>query len=311
MTVDNRVKFGMAIPQIFAVPQADTAALRAFLTRAEALGFHSVWVQEQILGRGMASLEPVALLSYAAAMTRSLRLGSAVFLTLLRNPVQLAKSLATVDQLSNGRLIVGVGLGANTRIYPAFGLLPEGRVRRFTEGLALIKRLWTEERVTFDGEFWKLEGASMAPKPVQQPHPPIWFGAGAPAALKRAVELGDGWIGAGSSSAGGFRERVQQVRALLAEAGRDPKTFPIAKRVYLAVDSDKARGLGRLRRWFDSYYGSAGLADRVALVGDAREIVAGLRETRAAGADLLLLNPVFDEMEQLELLAREIVPAID
>ena len=109
MTVDNRVKFGMAIPQIFAVPQADTAALRAFLTRAEALGFHSVWVQEQILGRGMASLEPVALLSYAAAMTRSLRLGSAVFLTLLRNPVQLAKSLATVDQLSNGRLIVGVG----------------------------------------------------------------------------------------------------------------------------------------------------------------------------------------------------------
>ena len=204
MTTGNQVRFAIAIPQIFSQPRVDTATLQSFLTRAEALGYHSAWVQEQILGR-TASLEPVSLLTYAAALTRTLRLGSAVLLTPLRSPVQLAKSLSTLDQLSDGRLIVGVGLGGNTRIYPAFGLSPEKRARRFTEGLQLMKRLWTEERVTFDGEFWKLENVAMEPKPIQKPHPPIWFGARHPAALRRAVELGDGWIGAGSSSIAEFK----------------------------------------------------------------------------------------------------------
>lgn len=310
MPMVNGEKFGIAVPQIFSGPRVDVAALQAFLVKAETLGFDSVWVQEQILGRGAGSLEPVTLLSYAAAVTRRLRLGVAVLLTPLRSPVQLAKSVATVDQLSNGRLIVGIGLGAGTRVYPAFGLSPEGRVRRLTEGLQLMKRLWTEEQVTFYGKFWKIEDAVMEPKPVQKPHPPVWFGGGHPAALRRAVVLGDGWMGAGSSSIEGFRERVTQVRTYLAEAGRDPSTFPISKRVYLAVDADKARGLRRLRQWFGCYYGKAELADRVALVGDTKGIIAGLREIRAAGGDFLLLNPVFDAMDHLELLAREIVPAI-
>lgn len=309
MTAPGRVGFAIAIPQIFSQPRVDAAALQTFLTRAEALGFESAWVLEQILGQA-ASLEPVALLSYAAAVTRRLRLGSAILLTPLRNPVQLAKGLATVDQLSGGRLIVGVGLGGSTRVYPAFGLSPEGRVRRFAEGIRLMKRLWTEERVSFKGEFWTLENAAMEPKPIQKPHPPVWFGAHQPAALRRAVELGDGWIGAGSSSTADFKAQAAQVRAHLAEAGRDPSTFSIAKRVYLAVDPDKARALGRLREWCGRFYGNPALADRVAIVGDAQEVIGGLREVRAAGAELLLLNPVFDELPHLELLAGEIVPAL-
>jgi len=310
MTTEGQVKFGIAIPQIFSAPRTDTAMLHAFLEKAEELGLHSLWVQEQILGRGKPSLEPVALLSYAAGLTRRLRLGTAVLLTPLRSPVQLAKALATLDQLSDGRLIVGVGLGASTAVYPAFGISPERRVRRFTEGLQLMKRLWAEERVTFEGEFWKLENACMLPKPVQKPHPPVWFGGGHPNVLRRAVELGDGWMGAGSSSSEGFHERVQQIRALLSQAKRDPSTFVISKRVYLAVDSDKGRARERLRRWFDGYYGSADLAERVALWGDAKEIVQGLQRIRAAGADHVLLNPVFDEAHHLELLAREILPAL-
>ncbi len=309
MTTDRPARFAIAIPQVLSQPRADLAGLRTFLTRAEALGYHSVWVLEQILGQA-ASLEPVTLLSYAAAVTRTLRLGSAVLLTPLRSPVQLAKSLSTVDQLSDGRLIVGVGLGGNPHIYQAFGLSPEGRVRRFAEGLRVMKRLWTEERVTFDGVFWKLENAAMEPKPVQKPHPPVWFGARQPPALRRAVELGNGWIGAGSSSTGEFKEQVAQLRAYLAEARRDPSTFPIAKRVYLAVDADKARALGHLREWFGRFYGNPALAERVAIVGDTQEVIAGLREIRTTGAELLLLNPVFEELHHLELLASEIVPAI-
>jgi probable F420-dependent oxidoreductase len=310
MGAASQIKFAIAIPQIFSQPPLPIASLQIFLRKAEALGYHSAWVQEQILGR-TASLEPVSLLTYAAGLTRTLRLGSAVLLTPLRNPVQLAKSLSTLDHLSGGRLIVGVGLGGDTRIYPAFGLSPDKRVRRFVEGLRLVKRLWTEERVTFDGEFWKLENAAMEPKPVQKPHPPVWFGARRSRALRRAVALGDGWIGAGSSSTAEFREQVRELRAYLAEAKRDPSAFPIAKRVYLAVDRDKARALGRLREWFGSYYGNAALAERVAVVGDREEVIEALSEVRAAGAELLLLNPVFDELDHLELLAGEIVRSMD
>lgn len=309
MSRDDRVKFAIAIPQMFSQPQVDTASLRTFLTRAEALGTHSAWVQEQILGQA-GSLEPVTLLSYAAAVTRTLRLGLAVLLTPLRSPVQLAKSLSTVDQLSGGRLEVGVGLGGDPRIYPAFGLSPAGRVRRFVEGIRLMKRLWTEDRVIFDGEFWKLEAAAMEPKPIQRPHPPIWFGASHPAALRRAVELGDGWIGAGASPTGEFKEQAAQVRRYLGEAKRDPSTFPIAKRVYVAVDPDRPRALARLRDWFGWYYGNAALADRVALVGGPQECIDGLREVIGAGAQLLILNPVFEEVRHLEILAGEIVPAL-
>jgi probable F420-dependent oxidoreductase len=309
MRGESQPRFAIAIPQVLDQPAADTARLKAFLARAEALGYESAWVMEQILGRAPA-LEPVTFLSYAAAVTTRLRLGVSVLIMPLRNPVQVAKSLATLDQLSGGRLNAGVGLGGNTRIYPAFGLSAEGRTRRFAEGIRLMKRLWTEERVSYDGEFWKLDSAAMEPKPIQKPHPPLWFGARQPGALKRAVELGDGWMGAGSSSTADFKEQAVRLRGFLAEARRDPSTFTVAKRVYLAVDPDKTRALGRLRKWFDVFYGNAEMADRVAIVGEAQECVEGLREVRAGGAELILLNPVFEEERYLELLAGEIIPAV-
>src|SRR5436190_7327677 len=158
--VKRAIEFGVAIPQTFLDGQIDPARLRAFLTRAEALGFASAWVVEQILGR-IPSLEPVTLLTFAAAVTERLRLGAAVLLTALRSPVHLAKSLGSLDQLSGGRLDVGVGLGGNPRIYPAFGLAADRRAARFAESVRVMKRLWTEPRVTFEGEFWRLDGASM------------------------------------------------------------------------------------------------------------------------------------------------------
>ncbi len=309
MSAGGRVQFAIAIPQIFSRPHADLAALQTFLGRADALGYHSVWVQEQMLGVA-SSLEPVTLLAYAAALTRRVRLGSAVLLTPLRSPVQLAKSLASLDQLSGGRLIAGIGLGGNTRIYPAFGLAPEHRVGRFTEGLELMKRLWTQDRVTFEGRFWKLENAAMAPKPIQKPHPPIWFGGHHPQALARAVALGDGFIGAGSSSTPDFTTQVAHVRRGLEEAKRDPAGFAIAKRVYLLIDPDRRRGLERLREWFGWFYGKAALADQVAVVGGVDECLEGLRAVRAAGAALILLNPVFDELECVERFAQELVPGV-
>jgi probable F420-dependent oxidoreductase len=307
--VNSRLTLGVAIPQTFPDGRVDPRGIRDFLQRAEALGFHSAWVVEHMFGT-IPALAPVELLTYAAAVTERLRLGAAVLLTALRTPVHTAKSLATLDQLSGGRLIVGVGLGGNPKIYPAFGLTASRRAARFAEGLRLMKRLWTEPAVTADGEFYRLENASLQPRPLQTPHPPLWFGGHHPLALRRAVELGDGFIGAGSASTATFAEQMKVLRAILAERGRDASAFPIGKRVYLAIDRDRARAGKRLAEWFGAFYGRPALAEEVSVWGDVDTCVEGLRAVAAAGAGFLMLNPVFDEAEQLERIAADLAPRL-
>jgi probable F420-dependent oxidoreductase len=307
MATGTTVRCGIAIPQDFIGEPPHPNPLRAYLARAESLGYDSAWVQEQIVGT-VPILEPVTLLTYAAALTHRMRLGTSVMVFNLRNPIQLAKSLTSLDYLSQGRLTVGVGIGGQTSEYTAFGISPERRVRRFIEGIEVMKALWTEPAVTYAGEVWKLEGIAQEPKPVQKPHPPLWFGARQPAALRRAVRLGDGFMGAGSSSTQDFQNQVRLLRGFLDEAKRDPGTFAISKRVYLAIDDDKARAEQRLRHWFGVRYRNAEMALQVAVWGGVGECLDRLAEIVRHGAQHLLLNPAFDYMEQIEILAKEIVP---
>jgi probable F420-dependent oxidoreductase len=303
----QNIKFGIAIPQAFAREPIDVALIETFLKQADCFGYHSVWVQEVI---DASLLEPTSLLTYAAALTRNLRLGSAVLLTALRSPLQLAKTLSTLDHLSRGRLIIGVGLGSNSEVYPAFGLSADRRLRRFVDGIALMKRLWIEERVNHDGEFWRLRDERLEPKPLQKPHPPLWFGGSHPNALRRAVELGDGWIG-GRTSTDKFKLSLNIVRQFLDESGRDPAHFMIGKRVYIAVDSDRSRAERRLNEWFSQVYGVGDIAASAALYGSEQECVERLGELIRAGARLLILNPIADHLEHLEVLARNVLPKID
>jgi probable F420-dependent oxidoreductase len=296
---------GIAIPQTNS--PVDARLIREFLARTEKLGYESVWVQEQIISDSPI-LEPVTLLTYAAALTSKVRLGSAVLLTVVRNPVQLAKSVASLDQLSQGRLTVGVGIGGPHVPEKVFGVSSERRSRQFVEGLQVMKALWTQPRASFSGEFWRFENIPMEPKPLQKPHPPLWFGAREPVALKRAVRHGDGWMGAGSSSSADFVKQVGEIRRFLDESKRDPATFALSKRVYLAVDDDRARAERRLREWFGVRYKNADMATRVSVWGSVADCLDKLGELVRAGAQHLLLNPVFDEMEQLELLAAEVLP---
>jgi len=301
------VKLGVGIPQSFPNRTIDAEAIRSYLARAETLGFEGVWTQEQILGR-MPTLEPLALMLFAAACTTRVRLGCAVFLTTLRSPVHLAKMLTTLDHLSNGRLDVGVGLGA-ARHDAAFGVDSKTRVARFTEGVQLMKALWTEPRVTFAGRFWQLEDAQMEPKPRQRPHPPVWFGASHPDALRRAVRLGDAFIGAGSTTPDQFTEQVKTIRRYLDEAGRDPASFPIAKRVYIAIDEHKDRAGKKLEEWFTINYGRSNHA-QVAVWGAPDECADRLRKIVASGAEMLVLTTLFDEAEQLERIAADLAPRL-
>lgn len=302
------MRFAISIPQGVGEHGFDPAAFRAQLLRAEELGFESAWTQEQILGSAR-TLSPLEAMTYAAACTERLRLGCAVFVTPLRAPVHLAKSLGTIDQLSRGRLEVGIGIGGRVRPFSAFGVDPEGLVARFTEGLALMKACWTEPQIKFDGRFWQLDGAAMEPKPVQKPHPPVWIGGSVPAALRRAVRLGDGFFGAGSQTTAQFAEQVRVVRAELAHSGRDPATFQIAKRVYIHVDDDAARAAQRIDAALTGHYGRGGLA-AVAVSGPPAACIAGLRAVADAGAELILLNPLLDDAGQMERLAAEVAPEV-
>jgi probable F420-dependent oxidoreductase len=305
----GNISCGIAIPQTFSDLSTATGFLRQFLPRAEALGYEGLWVQEQILG-DVPLLEPVTLLTYAAALTSKAHLGTSVLITVIRNPVQLAKSLASLDQLSNGRLIVGVGVGGPHVPEAVFGVSSERRGRRFIEGLQVMKALWTQPRAEMAGEFWRFADVAMEPKPAQKPHPPLWFGARDAVALKRAARLGDGWMGAGSTASADFIKQAELLRGFLDEAGRVPAKFMISKRVYLAIDNDRARGERRLRDWFGMRYKNADMASRVSVWGNRAECIDKLGELVRAGARHLLLNPVFDEMEQMELLACDVIPKL-
>src|SRR5215216_3552850 len=220
MVTASGLRLGIGLPQSMGGGTADTGLIRQFATRAEQFGYADLWLTDNLLG-GRPHLEPVTLLAYAAACTERIRRGVSVIILNQRNPIPLAKALASLDQLSGGRLTVGVGLGGGTAAYPAFGISDERPVARFTEGLRVMRALWSEERVDLDGEFYRLEQVAMGPKPVQQPHLPVWIGGHVPAALRRAVRLGDGWMGAGSARNEDFFDQIGQVRRALTERGRD------------------------------------------------------------------------------------------
>jgi probable F420-dependent oxidoreductase len=305
------MRFGIGIPQFFSDGEFDIETFRRFLLRAEELGFESGWTQEQVLGAS-SQLSALETMTYAAACTERLRIGCAVFVTTLHSPAHLAKSLATVDQLSGGRLEIGVGSGGRrAQIFGAFRVDPERYIAQFTEGLALMKALWTDDPVTFEGEFWQVEGASMRPKPFQKPYPPIWMGGSAEAALRRAVRLGTGFFGAGSSPTARFAEQVHTVRQLIGEQGRDAATFPIAKRVYTMVDDDADRARHVMNDALASIYGGrVEVIESAAVAGSPPDCVRGVQEVLDAGAELVLFTPVTDPAGQMERLAGDVIPHV-
>jgi probable F420-dependent oxidoreductase len=306
----RHMKFAISIPQFYADGTFDPAAFRTYLTRAEELGFDSAWTQENVLG-SHPQLGPIETMTYAAACTERLRLGCVVFVSTLHSPAHLAKSLSTLDQLSHGRIEIGVGTGGKGRQFAAFGVDPERYVARFTEGLALMKALWTESRVTFDGEFWQLEDAAMEPKPFQKPFPPIWFGGASRTALRRAVRLGNGFFGAGSSPTAKFADQVQIVREALAESGRPTEDFPIAKRVYIAVDENAGLARTRINAELERLYERRSEdIEAAAVAGTPDDCVRELRKVAEAGAELILFTPMFEQAEQAERLAAAVIPRL-
>src|SRR5215813_5599247 len=294
------IPVGLALPHRSPEP-IDIAVVRKVAQRADDLGFSDLWVTENTLDH-VFCFDPVVVLTYAAAVTKTIRLGASVVVLPVHNPVHVAHQWASLDYVSNGRAILGVGLGRDHH-YEQFQTPREGKVRRFREAVELIKALWTELRVEYRGRIFRLEDGTMAPKPVQKPRPPIWMGVGHPDALRRTAALADGWMGSGGSSNATFARSVPILREALEKAGRDPAAFPISKRVFLAIDEKPDVARAELHRWFSVVYRNPDGADASGVNGTPEQVRERLEQLVSMGANHLLLNPVDRHAEQLEALA--------
>jgi alkanesulfonate monooxygenase SsuD/methylene tetrahydromethanopterin reductase-like flavin-dependent oxidoreductase (luciferase family) len=301
MALKERISLGMSLPHRSPDP-LDAETVRQVAQRAEALGFSDLWVTSNALDH-VHSFDAMGVLTFAAAHTTRIRVGVSVLVLPVMHPVTVAHQVATLDNLSHGRAILGVGIGREHH-YHQFQIPTERRVRRFREGVEVIKALWTEAKVEYKGDIFSLEGETMTLKPVQKPRPPIWFGGDHPDAIRRTAIMADAWMGSGGSSKAVFARSVPILKAALKEAGRDPEKFPISKRVFMSVHERAEVARAELDRWFTVVYRNPAGTDASGVHGTPEQVRKQLEELVDAGANHLLLNPVCRYAEQVDALAK-------
>ena len=301
-------KLGYLLPtrELIMNESPGTAPLLDLAARAEALGYHSVWAGDSLLAKPRH--EPLTLLAGVAGRTERITLGTAVLLPTLRNPVLLAHQAATLDQISEGRLVLGVGIGQDIppvrAEFAAAGVPFEKRVGRMLEGLRLCRALWSGEAVDWDGR-WQVDGGTLAPTPCRAGGPPIWVGGGARASRERAARHFDGWFPTGPEPEA-WAAQWQEVRDLAREAGRAADAVAGAVYLTVSVDDDAGRAERRLDDYLVSYYNQSPAALKIWLkcyAGSSEGVARLLEAYASAGADHIVLRFVGDHDRLLETAA--------
>lgn len=285
----------------------EAASLLALAERAEGLGFDSIWVGDSILARPRH--EPLTLLSAVAARTRHAELGTAVLLPALRNPVVLAHGIATLDQISEGRFILGVGIASdvpNIRAeFVACGVPFEKRVGRMLEGLRLARELWTGQAVSWNGR-WVIEDATLGPVPHRPGGPPIWIGGMVRPSLERVGRLYDGWF-PNSPDPERWRAQWAEIHQIARDAGRDPAQLTGAVYLTMTIDDDKARAEDRMNAFMHGYYGRPPAemrARQATYAGPAEGAAEWLSSWARAGVGHLVLRFAGDPERHLEAIGK-------
>lgn len=283
-----------------------TRALLDGARRAQGLGFDSIWVGDSLLARPRH--DPLTLLAAIAAAVPDVLLGPAVLLPALRNPVVLAQQVATIDQISEGRLILGVGIAGDVPAiraeFKAAGVPFEGRVGRMMEGFELSKALWSGEPVSWQGR-WQLEQSTLAPIPHRPGGPPIWLAAGVPAGIERAAKHYDGWFPIGPDP-DTFRERQQLFVETALRAGRDPADLTTAIYLTVAIDDSVESAEAAIDDYLAGYYGASPAALRsfqACCGGPVDRVLDFIRSYVIAGAQHVVLRLVGDHEAILRELA--------
>lgn len=297
------MKFGVTIPNNFGIE--DPQQVLAMGPLAEELGYDSLWVMDHLFNAGYIRerlddkpyYHPLATLSYLAATTRRVLLGTSVLVLPYHNPVELAKYAASLDQISGGRVTLGVGVGAMTEEFAALGIPMRQRGPLTDECIAVMKELWTNPQPSFHSSRWSFSDLRFSPKPLQKPHIPLWIGGSSPGALRRAATQGDGWHPTGLSSEE-FSMGRREVRELAAAAGRDPDSLTMSARLEVEVHGrpSSSRAAGRARLSGD----------------DPGEMAASIAAYQTAGVEhvVLALNTgdVAAITTLMERVAREVIP---
>jgi len=300
------VKFGYLLPtrERIMVGVHDARPVLDLAVHAEALGFDSVWIGDSVTAKPRH--DALSMLAAVGALTERVELGSAVLLPMLRHPVLLAHQVATVDQICEGRLILGLGTArlapANLKEFEALDVPTEKRIARMLEGMRLCKALWSGAPVDWEG-LWTMEQAEVAPKPFRAGGPPIWLGGAAKGALIRAGRYSDGWSPSGPSDAKVYGENLAVVRDYAEQAGRDPAAITPAVYVTVSVDAAAAKAEAALNAYLESYYNQP--ADRLrqvqaAFAGSAEATAEWLRGFIDAGCRHLCIRPVGEDREQMD-----------
>ncbi len=205
------------------------------------LGFDSIWSGQHYLAHPLQFLQTVPLLSRLSAEAGDMSVGSDIVILTVQNPVDIAEQIATLDIMTGGHAIFGVGLGYRDAEFDAFGVDRRQRVSRFEEVLTVVRRLWTEESVTFEGRHFHFKDVRESLKPVQKPHPPIWMGATNDNAIRRAARLADAWILTTHASFPTLRRQIEVYKSALKEFGKPfPKELPRVPELYVAEDDETA-----------------------------------------------------------------------
>ncbi len=326
------MRYGLRIPSFALGPRTATLEqMGQYLRRAEDLGFDCAVSIDHLLltppAYACTWLEPISLLSALAGVTRTMKLGTMVLVLPLRNPVYFAKEWATLDLLSGGRSILGVGVGWHEEEFALMGVPHKERGRRMEECLEIVLALWAGDHVSYEGRYYRFRDLTIDPKPVQKPHPPIWIGGGTQPSekiyaqtvtnidpvLRRIARYADTWVPHSSSTPEMVKADWEKVQAFAREQGRDPRTIG---RVYSnfiwvlrpgekpesAVPHFKVYSGMDLEYW-RTYY----------LLGEAPALAEKISARIAAldgGVDTIVLNPLSWDPAQLELIAGEVLPRV-
>ncbi len=303
------MEFGVTIPNNWGLE--DPQAVIGFGPLAEELGYDSVWTMDHLFNNGYIRerlddkpyYHPMATLSHVSALTSRVRLGTSVLVLPYHNPVELAKYAASLDQMSGGRVVLGVGVGAMTPEFEALGIPMNQRGSLTNESMDVMRELWANEDPQYSSDRWQFSDLKFSPKPLQRsgdsPHVPLWVGGSSPGALRRAARRGDGWHPSGVS-AEEFAIGRQRVRELTELAGRNPDDLVMSARVEVEAHGGPS---------------SQRAADRSRLPGDDPSgMIAGIAAYRDAGVQHIVLALNTGDAgrlrELMQVIAEDVIPQL-
>ena len=280
----------------------------------DALGFDSIWSGDHVAFAGPI-LDPLMQLAQAAALSERLKIGTAVYLLPLRHPSPVAKQVATLDTISNGRVIFGVGVGGEFPLeFALCGVPVEERGARLSEGIRVLRKLWSGEAVANDGRFYPFPEVAIQPPPAQPGGPPIWCGGRADPALRRAGQLADGWMSYVVDPER-YRRSLETIAAAAADAGRTLDRFGTSHLLFVRLDKDRESALAFAAEFLSVRYAMdfSRAAERYCALGTAAEVAEAIRAFHTAGMRHLVVNTLAPESEKaahLQRFADEVMPLL-